>query len=257
MNKQREVVYGLRNRVLRGDSMKEEMTGYLEDIAAGRVETHTEPEDPVSEDVIKLVAAELEMLLVAPAGAQALLGREVFVNEVTDHLIAAAVAAYERRENDWGEELTREVERRVMLSVIDEKWRDHLYEMDMLKEGIGLRAWGQKDPLIEYKREAYTAFEAMMQGLGEEIIRRFFRVSIIQGPGNDPRPPLAEPAGRARPPVQESHQAFSAFDEAKATATATSAPPAEREPVRAEKKVGRNDPCPCGSGKKYKKCHGR
>ena len=84
----------------------------------------------------------------------------------------------------------REVERRVMLSVIDEKWRDHLYEMDMLKEGIGLRAWGQKDPLIEYKREAYTAFEAMMEGLGEEIIKRFFRVSIVQGPpGSEPRPP--------------------------------------------------------------------
>jgi preprotein translocase subunit SecA len=258
MNKQREVVYGLRNRVLRGDSMKDEMTGYLEDIAAGQVETHTEPEDPVPEDVIKLVAAELEMLLVAPVAIQPLVGREVFASEVTEHVTAAAVAAYERRENDWGEELTREVERRVMLSVIDEKWRDHLYEMDMLKEGIGLRAWGQKDPLIEYKREAYTAFEAMMEGLGEEITRRFFRVSIVQGPpGSEPRPPAGEPAPRPRPAVQESHKAFSAFDDANAQATATSAPPAEREPVRAEKKVGRNDPCPCGSGKKYKKCHGR
>ena len=185
------------------------------------------------------------------------LAQRRFTSRLDDR--AAAVAAYERRENDWGDDLTREVERRVMLSMIDEKWRDHLYEMDMLKEGIGLRAWGQKDPLIEYKREAYNAFEAMMDGLGEEIIRRFFRVTIVQqgSPGSEARAPLGPSAARPRPATRESHDAFSAFDKAKASATATSAPPEEREPVRAEKKVGRNDPCPCGSGKKYKKCHGR
>jgi len=252
MNKQREVVYGLRARVLRGDSMREEILGYLDEVVGAQVEGHVEPGDPPSEDAKRLVAAEMEMLLVNPVSVAAIQDTETTAEEMAEHLKAEARAAYERRQNDWGEELTREVERRVMLSIIDEKWRDHLYEMDMLKEGIGLRAWGQKDPLIEYKREAYNAFEAMMGGLGEDVLRRFFRVSILTDSG-----PAAPAAPTRRPAAtRESHAAFNAFDQPK-TAAATSAPPETREPVRVERKVGRNDPCPCGSGKKYKKCHGR
>ncbi len=151
-----------------------------------------------------------------------------------------------------------------MLSVIDEKWRDHLYEMDMLKEGIGLRAWGQKDPLIEYKREAFAAFETMMESLGEDVVKRFFRVSIVREPQRaapEP-PPLSSltPRVAATAAARESHASFSAFGggggEGGPPQTATSAPSAPAEPVRVGPKVGRNDPCPCGSGKKYKKCHG-
>jgi preprotein translocase subunit SecA len=253
MNKQREVVYGLRGRVLRGESMKEEILGYLDDVVADQVEAHSEPSEPMTADAIRLIGAELEMLLVNPFPASDLLKDEVGPPDVEEHFQGLAHEAYERRENDWNEEITREVERRVMLSIIDEKWRDHLYEMDMLKEGIGLRAWGQKDPLIEYKREAFSAFEAMMGGLGEDVVRRFFRVSIVQQPAEG-AVPMGAPV---RPPeaVQESHAAFSSFEQAR-SAAATSAPPELRRPTRVEKKIGRNDPCPCGSGKKYKKCHG-
>ncbi len=259
MNKQREVVYGIRGRVLRGESMKEEMLDYVDGVVASVVEGHMDPSEPVHDDAIKLVAAELEMVFVSPMPVEGILGREEMnLQALTGHFQERARAAYERRENDWGEELTREVERRVMLSVMDERWRDHLYEMDMLKEGIGLRAWGQKDPLVEYKREAFTTFETMMEALGGDIVRRFFRVSIVR----EPERPAAAPALSAEAPraaasaaVRENHAGFSAFDR-RPTATATSAPAAPPEPVRVGEKVGRNDPCPCGSGKKYKKCHG-
>ena len=258
MNKQREVVYGLRGRVLRGESMKDEILEYIDRVVADQVEGHVDPSEPIRLDEVKLVAAELEMLFVNPMPLDgAFTGEEITKEEMVDHFSERAHQAYERRENDWGEEITREVERRVMLSIIDDKWRDHLYEMDMLKEGIGLRAWGQKDPLIEYKREAFVTFENMMASLGEDIIRRFFRVQVSR----EARPEAAveaAPAPRQVPTraAQESHAAFSAFGAQAPTATATSAPPAATEPVRVGKKVGRNDPCPCGSGKKYKKCHG-
>ncbi len=266
MNKQREVVYGIRGRVLRGDSMKDEMLDYLDGVVTSQVQGHIDPSEPTTDDTVKLIAAELEMLLVSPMPAEgAFTGEEITAEELVEHFGRLARETYERKENDWGEELTREVERRVMLSIIDDKWRDHLYEMDMLKEGIGLRAWGQKDPLIEYKREAYTTFENMMAGLGEDVIRRFFRVQLARAPQTRSAeapaaaPDLPAPRRPAPAAVQESHAGFSAFGESRGRqpqATATSAPAAAPEPVRVGRKVGRNDPCPCGSGKKYKKCHG-
>jgi preprotein translocase subunit SecA len=133
--------------------------------------------------------------------------------------------------------------------------------MDMLKEGIGLRAYGQKDPLLEYKREAFETFGTMMEALGEEVVRRFFRISIVRQ--EDRRPPeVAAGAASGLAPRQEparmrtEHQALGMFGRGATGPTATSAPPAAREPVKTGKKVGRNDPCPCGSGQKYKKCHG-
>jgi len=262
MNKQREVIYGIRNRVLHGESMKEEIAGYLQDILDGHLDSHTEEMEPVPEDTIKLITAELEALLVAPVRVDQLLDHEALPEEVRGHLDQEMMDAYERRENSWGAEVTREVERRVMLSVIDEKWRDHLYEMDMLKEGIGLRAWGQKDPLVEYKREAFNAFEALMGGMGEDVVRRLFRVAIVNRPptgiGGQALPPGAPAPSSQIQSTETSHAGFSAFDQARAQARpATSEPPAPKSPVHVERKVGRNDPCPCGSGKKFKKCHGR
>jgi preprotein translocase subunit SecA len=208
--------------------------------------------EPLSPESLKLVAAEMELLLLAPFTDKGKLAESLPRDEAISLFSTWAGERYDTRETEWGGDLTREIERRVMLSVIDEKWRDHLYEMDLLKEGIGLRAWGQKDPLIEYKREAYNAFEAMMGGLGEDVIRRMFRVSVVAAP-NQPVPTRTVHAAA----TQESHAAFSAFDRSE-TATATSAPPrTSTTPVRVQAKVGRNDPCPCGSGKKYKKCHGQ
>ena len=257
MNRQREVVYGLRDRVLRGENMKEEVDGYLDEVVSAQVEAHGETEELLTSDSMRLIAASLELLLMAPFTRKDLLEGSIAPAEATEELEKWAHEVYERRENDWGSDLTREIERRVMLSIIDEKWRDHLYEMDMLKEGIGLRAWGQKDPLIEYKREAFGAFEAMMGGLGEDVMRRLFRVSIVPMPQNGPQaapPSLAAPRPAQPVGVRESHTPLPVFSGMRPATPAPRSGPAN--PVRAETRVGRNDPCPCGSGKKYKKCHG-
>jgi preprotein translocase subunit SecA len=256
MNRQREVVYGIRDRVLRGENMTEEIGSYLDEVISSQIEAHSETEELLTPDSMRLIAAGLELLFMAPFTRKDLLEGNIVPAEATEELSKWAHEVYERRENDWGSDLTREIERRVMLSVIDEKWRDHLYEMDMLKEGIGLRAWGQKDPLIEYKREAFGAFEAMMGGLGEDVMRRLFRVSIIPAPTDGPRAvPVALRAPRPSEPVgvRESHTPLPVFSAAR---PAMPAPRQSTTPIKSENRVGRNDPCPCGSGKKYKKCHG-
>jgi preprotein translocase subunit SecA len=255
MNRQREVVYGLRDRVLRGESMKDEILGYLDELVSGQIESHSEPTEPLHADSLRLVAANLELFLLAPFTPKHLFEESVLPAAATEVIQAWGRETYERRENDWGAELTREIERRVMLSLIDEKWRDHLYEMDMLKEGIGLRAWGQKDPLIEYKRDAFTAFDAMMGGLGEDVIRRLFRVSILPAPGGSAAapPPLRAPRPLEAAGMRESRTPLPMFSSPRPTAPIPTGP---SQPMRVEARAGRNDPCPCGSGKKYKKCHG-
>ncbi len=135
-----------------------------------------------------------------------------------------ASAAYEKREQDLGAEVLRQVERSVMLSVIDNKWREHLSEMDYLRAGIGLRAMGQRDPLSEYQREAYDMFTEMVDSVKKDAVKYLFHVELAK-PKTEPQRVAPLPTGG---PVKQ----------------ATS------------DKVGRNDPCPCGSGKKYKRCHG-
>jgi preprotein translocase subunit SecA len=173
---------------------------------------------------------------------------------VLDLVIERVRDGFKRKLDSFGEHREK-ILSWVLLGVIDEKWRDHLYEMDMLKEGIGLRAWGQKDPLIEYKREAFEAFEAMMGGLGEDVMRRLFRVSIVPAPMEGPP---AAPVVRAPRPLEpvgarESRTPLPMFSQLRPAAPM---PRQSTTPIRSEERVGRNDPCPCGSGKKYKKCHG-
>jgi preprotein translocase subunit SecA len=151
---------------------------------------------------------------------------------LTERMQEDAQAAYDRREEELTPEVTRELERRVVLSVLDTKWREHLYEMDYLEEGIHLRAYGQRDPLTEYRREAFAMFDEMKTSIRDEFVRYIFHVELVR---ND------EPA-RPRPQrVQMSHG-----DD----------PNSGQAPQATSDKVGRNAPCPCGSGRKYKKCHG-
>src|SRR5437773_2534340 len=184
-----------------------------------------------------------------------------------------AVAYYHLREEEIGPERFRELERLVFLSILDAKWRDHLREMDHLREGIGLRAYGQRDPLVEYKREAFSMFEDLTHSIREETVRTLFRANLVLEPAAGPPPGAARrperpatPAARALPrvratPESESHAAVSAFGtpapEGAGVGPSRPAEGSRRAPLVAqEPKVGRNDPCPCGSGKKYKKCHG-
>jgi preprotein translocase subunit SecA len=275
MNKQREVIYEQRLRVLEGANIKatllEDLDAYVANVVEGAIDTELAPE----EWDLRLPAAELELSLLNPFPTRDLEGDRLDLPHVVEHFQRLAREAYERKEAELSEPIMREVERRVALSIIDENWRDHLHEMDHLKEGIGLRGWGQKDPLLEYKKEAFKTFAEMSDRIREDTVKRLFRVSLVREAPEPPRRP-------SLPPVTTTHSQFSAFGAPTASGPSGpspqgvpsapgfpgavpagprppvpgSAPGPAREPVRVDDKVGRNDPCPCGSGKKYKKCHG-
>jgi preprotein translocase subunit SecA len=193
---------------------------------------------------------------------------------IVERIVSELEAAFERRVEEWEPERGLLVVRQVLLRVIDEKWRDHLYELDQLKTGIQYRAWGQKDPLLEYKTEAFQMFVEMMDDLRSSAAQFLFRVQIV-----DPGAMSAEERRRRERIHRQQvamHRAAPAMAGAVAGGTSTStaglpgsssaasleeAAPASATAtadtfVREGEKVGRNDPCPCGSGKKYKKCHG-
>jgi preprotein translocase subunit SecA len=151
-----------------------------------------------------------------------------------EKVLQEAIGAYEKREQELGEEVMRELERMVLLSVIDNRWREHLAEMDYLQEGIHLRAYGQRDPLVEYQREALEMFEELKGSLEEEFVRYIYRVEIVRQ--DEPARPRPQRVRMSRGREGE---------EQGAVATQVSS-----------QKIPRNAPCPCGSGKKYKKCHG-
>jgi preprotein translocase subunit SecA len=158
-------------------------------------------------------------------------------SDVTDRLAAAAIEAYEKREAEMNPDTLREVERLVLLQTIDRKWIDHLHNMDALREGIGLRAYAQVSPLIEYQREGYDMFQATLKAIQEETVRMLYRVQIAPQEPMVARP-VARPVAPAREPAGVGARG-------------------NGQAKGGHVKLGRNDPCWCGSGKKYKKCHGR
>jgi preprotein translocase subunit SecA len=365
LNRQRKVIYGERRKVLEGADLHEQIREMVDEVAAGYVSGETSEGYPEEWDLEKLwrafrqlypVTLTIDEVIEEAGGDKAGLTGEF----ITEMMITDAQGAYDRREEEFGSEVMREVERRVILSVLDRKWREHLYEMDYLREGIGLRGYGQRDPLIEYQREGYDMFNAMMDGIKEESVGNLFNLQIqIQenpiveddgatGAGDAPAavgPPPGDgipavgqasaaggvPAqGRAAvsggsPAQAASAQAASAQAAAQAEASPgqgraaaakrdgrtsgrqaqTAAParggraggahakpagaaadviPAGLAPRRRAQRLeysapsvdggnhvetsqgpgpaddfaraGRNDPCPCGSGRKYKRCHG-
>jgi preprotein translocase subunit SecA len=160
------------------------------------------------------------------------LGRDALLDE----LQTTVAQVYERKEQELGSDLMRYLEKLMLLQVIDHHWKDHLLGMDHLRDGIGLRGYGQKDPLIEYKREGFDMFSSMMDRIKSDSLDRLFRVQAVRGE-EPPPPPVSAPPPR---------MILNRGEEPTAAATVQ----------RQADKVGRNDPCPCGSGKKYKKCHG-
>jgi preprotein translocase subunit SecA len=167
-----------------------------------------------------------------------------------------------------GREILQRVERDIMLQIVDQQWKDHLYSLDHLKEGIGLRGYGQRDPLVEYKRESFDLFQAMKERIDEEIVRYLWWLRPILGQGQE-QPVARAAVRRPKAPLILSGGASAAPPAFGGVAQAADGPPRGKQPARVggddapvstvrrdEPKVGRNDPCPCGSGKKYKKCHG-
>jgi preprotein translocase subunit SecA len=183
MNRQRVVIYDERRRVLEGEDLHEQIRGFLDDTIEGYVQAETSDGYPEDWDLERLwtalqtlypVGVTAEELSAESGGGQAGLTQDFLVSE----LQADAQAAYDKREEELGADVMRELERRVVLSVLDRKWREHLYEMDYLQEGIGLRAYSQKDPLVEYQREGYELFQAMMDSIKEESVGYLFNVEV-------------------------------------------------------------------------------
>jgi preprotein translocase subunit SecA len=270
MNTQREVIYGLRNDVLDGADISTRIAEMLENQVAARVAVHL-PEG-VRSDAWDLdgLRHDLESLILGPVPSLGGDGHPT-LESVGAEALDIVRNEYENRRVMFGDRMP-DVERWVLLGVIDERWRDHLHEIDILKEGIYLRAYAQKDPLLEYKGEAFRMFEEVMSAVEVDTVKRLFRVvpaRPVEAPAAAAAPrrlegsdPVLAGIGPQRRPVP------SAQVEQKASASAYSGVPEPEAPpdpgagkvrqmVRAEPKVGRNDPCPCGSGKKYKKCCGR
>jgi preprotein translocase subunit SecA len=340
MNEQRKVVYGQRQRLLEGDydAVEELSQKYLDDTVEGLVAEHCPPGVYPEEWDLDGLATRLEQIYDTSFDFAALDLETIDRSQLVEDLLDDVSEAFEAREKEvGGHEVMREIERRVILSVVDRKWREHLYEMDALRDGIGLRAVGQRDPLTEYQREAYDSFVAMMSGVKEESVTYFFRLPVKQEAEQQSEAPSRPGApqgvvdgraagavavgGAARPARDDGTSSSDGGDGAADGASADEPTPAaaarvaeaiplgdqRRDPARltyrsgaapgsasyavgggasatssdasgrtveqrqdgttirrvsggdtyrAEEKLGRNDPCHCGSGKKFKKCHG-
>jgi preprotein translocase subunit SecA len=240
MNKQREIVYDERQKVLKGANTRENVEAYIRDLIENGVEAHCEGRHPENWDIDGLVGYLGLYFPLAPGTTvppeQLREGKPGLV----EFLHRAAMAAYAAKEEQVGTDITRQVERWVMLRTIDQKWIEYLTTMEHFKEGIGLRAYGQRDPLVEYKNEAFHMFTELEESIQADIVANMFRVQVQHEPPPMPAPPRVLAASGPR-----------AADGGNGGSYLGSA-----EPVAAGK-VGRNDPCPCGSGLKYKRCHGK
>lgn len=235
MNKQREVIYGQRKQVLNGENLKDSFTKMLEGTADNIISTYCgESPHPDLWDW-EGMTAQAESLFM-PKGALTVSHKEMenlTKDMLREKLLDAAVQAYEAKEAEYGSEMMRELERIVLLRIVDEKWMDHIDAMDQLRSGIGMRAYGQRDPVIEYKFEGFDMFEEMIRNIQLDSVKMILHVRIDREHDVPKREKVAEPV------------------------TASHGDDGPKKPVtRSSDKVGRNDPCPCGSGKKYKKCCG-
>jgi preprotein translocase subunit SecA len=243
MNKQREAIYSLRRELLEGTEQRENILELAEDILLELVEQHASRDKPPDEwDIEGLRIAVGNQFGFDIATAAVDLKEGVYA-DLLGKLSSKVRSIYEEKECRIGAEFMRFHERMIMLQVLDAQWKDHLYALDHLKEGIGLRGYGQRDPLIEYKKESFAMFEALNARREDESVRYLYRFEPISQEELDARERAAEEARRRT--QRQQNLVYSGGDGSTA--------PAARRPAA---KVGRNDPCPCGSGKKYKKCHG-
>ncbi|MEW6543436.1 MAG: preprotein translocase subunit SecA [Nitrospirota bacterium] len=246
MNKQREVIYQHRRMILTGDDLSEEVRDMMAEVVDSMVNVYC-PEEQYPEEwdfagLTEAVHAQFAIDLNRPAEAAGngevadlkSLGRDALREELLDRVRRA----YQQKEQALGTELLRYLEKMLLLQVIDHHWKDHLLAMDQLRDGIGLRGYGQKDPLLEYKREGFDMFSAMMQRIQADALERLFRVQPVRA--ERPAVEIARPAAPPRLVLNRGEE-----------------PAAPQTVHRTGEKIGRNDPCPCGSGKKYKKCHGK
>ena len=234
MNKQREVIYTQRKQVLNGENLRDYFMKMLESTVDGIIAAYCGENAPDMWDW-ESMTAQVESILL-PKGSFTVDRDEMedlTRDDLREKLLAATVKAYEDKEAEYGPELMRELERIVLLRVVDEKWMDNIDAMDQLRTGVGMRAYGQRDPVIEYKFEGFEMFEEMIKNIQQDAVKIMLHIRVDREHGAPKRERVAEPV------------------------TATHGDSGPKKPVtRSVEKVGRNDPCPCGSGKKYKKCCG-
>jgi preprotein translocase subunit SecA len=288
MNKQREAVYGLRRRLLEGTDQKDLiLEDYVSAILAELIEEYCPAKAHASDWNIKELKDAVFTRFGVDFLAEGVKADELNRQELGDAIFDKLKERYDAKEKLIGPDAMRHHERMIMLSVIDQQWKDHLLSMDHLKEGIGLRGYGQHDPLVEYKKESFDMFEAMMQRFQEDTVRYLYLMQILERPrdpsaaGDGGGGPQPGPAGQGpesgtaaqlggdgngrRPPkmvstsADELEEAFMRrkrreLEQARMAGAGDT--PQVQQVVRGQEKVGRNDPCPCGSGKKFKKCHG-
>jgi len=259
MNQQREVIYSYRRSVLKGYSLKHEIQEMVQETVKSVIASHTSTAEYAEDwDLDRLAGWFRTNLNVAidPGDLESDHLSETLLQNTLNELV---LQAYAKKEQQVGEEALRDIERRSLLEVVDDEWRDHLHEMDLLKDGVHLRAYANQDPLIEYKRESYNLFQSLITRIQENVTKKVFTTYIL----------TQEQMDSLLKNAQLQHEDVNAFiraQELQVSQQDISQPPqfsgpysdagVKQRPVRATPKVGRNDPCPCGSGKKYKKCCG-
>ena len=256
MDKQRQIVYGERRKILEGEDIHDEALALVTDVIESAVAENANPDViPEEWDWDQLFARMREIFPTTIAADH--FDRE-FANffEVTEAFLNDGLEVYRQREERYGHDQIRALERLVLLSVIDNRWREHLYEMDYLQEGIGLRGYAQKDPLVEYQREGFDMFQRMQEAIKEDFARYMFHVEAVKQ--DERREPTRMRQERRQIPMAQMTVDPDAGGDGLGAAEEPSAEGAGAVIQQAvSEKVPRNAPCPCGSGKKYKMCHGR
>jgi preprotein translocase subunit SecA len=253
MNKQREVIYGQRDEILEGEDLKGEVWNMIEDLIKEKLEIYTSAKKYPEEWNWQGINSWLKRMF----NIKSFLNKEDIeeikkINQLEETLKQFITNTYEKREKELSSEMLRNLERMIMLQMIDTCWKEHLYNLDQLKKGIFLRGYGQKDPLIEYQRESYLMFVNMMHRISEETVEYLFNMQLVkEGARVSSRFTNSEESINFSSPSSPS-----ALSPSSSSPDSSSSSPSPSS-LKKSAKIGRNDPCPCGSGKKYKKCCGK
>ncbi len=252
MNQQREVVYARRRHALMGERLKDEILDMTSEWILATVSKYYKDGeiDPLCDEVRTMLLVDIKF---TPEEFQ-----QLGPDGVSSKIFAATEDFYKRKEERIGSEMMANLERMVTLQVIDERWKEHLREMDDLKEGINLRAYGQKDPVLEYKAEAFNMFAQMIEMINNEVLGMVYKLFPAAPEQVQIRRPSHAPRQMMMTHEESLGLGFHGNREPAPSENVEGRPKAgKQQPVRVDEKIGRNDPCPCGSGKKYKNCHGR
>ena len=256
MNSQREVIYSRRRALLLGDNPEDEVRKIIDEYTDYIIEEFTNEQDNADLWDWNSINDKLARTMLVRLGLSEEQIPALTQDDLRDKIVETALQNLEFKKREFGEEIAEKLFRYAPLRIIDEKWKDHLYDMDRIKEGVGLRAYGHKDPLIEYKREGFQMFSELLDSMNEETLKVVFRAQLAP-------PPPERRTAPSRMSMVHQEATNLGFGGGEGGAQHLPGPaggpplPGKRQPVKVMPKVGRNEPCPCGSGKKYKQCHGR